>query len=51
MTLLGVNGNGKRNGWSYSHEKLKENIDNNKHVKNIRKKLMQQKLSKRLQNS
>lgn len=40
--------NGKRNGWKYNNNSLKNNIETNIHIKNIRKKLMEQKLKKRL---
>ena len=46
---MGVNGNGKRNGWIYNKKTLKENIENNKYVRNVRKKLMEEKLRKKLQ--
>ena len=45
---MDTNHNGKRNGWSYSNNTLKNNIKNNIHIKNIRKKLMEEKLKKHL---
>ncbi len=44
---MGVNGNGKRNGYSYDEKTLKNNIENNNYVKNVRKKLIEQKLKKK----
>jgi hypothetical protein len=41
--------NGKRNGWTYNNKSLKENIENNEHIKKIRKKLMNEKLKKHLE--
>jgi hypothetical protein len=45
---MGTNGNGKRNGWTYNKETLKNNIENNKFVKDVRQKLMEEKLRKKL---
>ncbi|MFX1313330.1 MAG: hypothetical protein ACFFHD_12055 [Promethearchaeota archaeon] len=45
---MGNNGNGKRNGWAYNSKTLKHDIENNKHIKNIRKKLVDKKLKKYL---
>jgi hypothetical protein len=45
---MGINGNGKRNGWTYNKETLKNKIENNKFVKNVRQKLMEEKLQKKL---
>ncbi|MFW9818252.1 MAG: hypothetical protein ACFFE5_01485 [Candidatus Thorarchaeota archaeon] len=45
---MGINGNGKRNGWKYTNGTLKTNIENNKFVKNVRQKLMEEKLKKKL---
>ena len=47
---MGTNGNGKRNGWTYNSKTLKRDIENNEHIKNIRKKLMDKKLKKYLNN-
>ncbi|MHA1932147.1 MAG: hypothetical protein ACW96X_06380 [Promethearchaeota archaeon] len=44
-----TNHNGKRNGWRYNNNALKDNIENNIHIKNIRKKLMEEKLKKRFE--
>ncbi len=44
-----INENGNRNGWTYNEKSVKRNIENNHFVKNIRKKLMEQKLKKKLQ--
>jgi len=38
--------NGKRNGWRYNNSSLKINIENNEFIKNVRKKLMEEKLKK-----
>ena len=46
---MGTNGNGKRNGWTYNKEALKNNIENNKFVKGVRQKLMEEKLRKKLE--
>jgi hypothetical protein len=46
---MGVNGNGKRNGWIYNKKTLKTSIEKNQYVKNVRKKLMEEKLRKKLQ--
>jgi len=46
---MGVNGNGKRNGWIYNKKTLKTCIDNNQYVQNTRKKLIKEKLRKKLQ--
>jgi len=46
---MGVNGNGKRSGWVYNKKTLKTSIENNQFVRNIRKKLMEEKLRKKLQ--
>ena len=43
------NHNGKRNGWRYNNNSLKNNIENNLHIKNIRKKLMEDKIKKRFE--
>ncbi|MFW9968895.1 MAG: hypothetical protein ACFFDF_01760 [Candidatus Odinarchaeota archaeon] len=43
---MASNGNGKRNGWSYNNETLKNRIENNEHVKKIRQKLMEEKIRK-----
>jgi hypothetical protein len=45
---MGTNGNGKRNGWTYNKETLKNSIKNNKFVKDVRQKLMEEKLRKKL---
>ncbi|MFX0037993.1 MAG: hypothetical protein ACFFCY_05460 [Promethearchaeota archaeon] len=45
---MGINGNGKRNGWTYNKMTLKNKIENNKYVKDIRQKLMEEKLRKKL---
>ena len=47
LTLMGINGNGKRNGWTYNKKSLKSNIENNQYVKTVRKKLMEEKLKKK----
>ena len=38
----------KRNSYTYSNGYLKNNIDNNEFVKNIRKKLMEKRLKEKL---
>jgi len=45
---MGTNHNGKRNGWSYPSS-TKKNIESNEHIKNVRKKLMEQKLKKQIE--
>ncbi|MHA2196714.1 MAG: hypothetical protein ACXABO_14100 [Promethearchaeota archaeon] len=45
---MGSPHNGKRNGWRYNDNSLKNNIENNSFIKNIRKKLMAEKLKKHL---
>ena len=47
LTLMGINGNGKRNGYMYNEKSLKRNIENNQYVKIVRKKLMEAKLKKK----
>lgn len=42
------NHNGKRNGWKYNSNSVKNNIENNEYIKNVRKKLMEEKLNKRI---
>ena len=49
LEFMGTNGNGKRNGWMYNKKSLKSIIENNKYVKNVRKKLMEEKLRKEIQ--
>ena len=49
LEFMGTNGNGKRSGWIYNKETLKSSIENNKYVKNVRKKLMEEKLRKKIQ--
>ena len=49
LKFMGANGNGKRNGWTYNKNTLKDNIENNKYVRNVRQKLMEEKLKKKLQ--
>lgn len=44
-----TNHTGKRNGWSFSPTSVKKNIENNEHIKNMRKKLMEQKLKKQIE--
>ena len=39
--------NGKRNGYSYASKTVKKNIEKNEYFKDIRKKLMKEKLKKR----
>jgi len=46
---MGVTGNGKRSGWVYNKKTLKTSIENNHFVRNTRKKLMEEKLRKKLQ--
>jgi len=46
---MGVNGNGKRNGWTYNKKSLKHIIEKNNYVKNVRKKLLEEKLKKKFQ--
>lgn len=43
--------NGKRNGWSYppNGNSVKNNIENNEHIKAIRKKLMEHKFKKQIE--
>lgn len=45
---MGTNGNGKRNGWTYSSKTLKRDIENNERIKNFRRKLVEKKLKKYL---
>jgi hypothetical protein len=49
LEFMGNNGNRKRNGWMYNKKTLKSSIENNKYVKNVRKKLMEEKLKKKIQ--
>jgi len=49
LKSMGAKGNGKRNGWTYNKNTLKDNIENNKYVRNVRQKLMEEKLKKKLQ--
>jgi len=44
---MGTNHDGKRNGWSYTNNSVKTSIENNEHIRNVRKKLMEQKLKKK----
>ena len=44
-----TNHNGKRNGFSYTSISAKKNIENNEHIKNVRKKLMEHKLKKQIE--
>ncbi|MFW9876535.1 MAG: hypothetical protein ACFFG0_25860 [Candidatus Thorarchaeota archaeon] len=46
---MGTNHNGKRNGWNYTSNSVKINIENNEFIKNVRKKLMEEKLKKKLE--
>jgi hypothetical protein len=41
------NHTGKRNGWNYTNNSVKKNIENNGHIKKIRKKLLEEKLNKK----
>ncbi len=43
---MGLQNNEKRVGWTYNHKSVKKNIDNNEFVKNIRNKLMREKIKK-----
>jgi len=49
LEFMGTNGNGKRNGWIYNKKTLKSSIENNEYVKNVRKKLREEKVRKKLQ--
>lgn len=42
------NHDGKRNGWRFTNNSVKSSIEKNNHIKNVRKRLMEQKLKKRL---
>lgn len=46
---MGTNHDGKRNGWRYNGNSVKNNIENNEHIKNVRKKLMEEKLKKQFE--
>lgn len=46
---MGTNHNGKRNGWIYNSSSLKKNIENNEHIRNIRKVLLEKKLKKQFE--
>lgn len=41
--------NGKRNGFNYTDKSAKQNIEHNEVVKNIRKKLVEEKFKKKFQ--
>lgn len=45
---MGINHNGKRNGWSINSISVKKNIENNEHIKKIRKKLLEKKFKKQI---
>lgn len=47
LKFMVANGNGKR--WTYNKTALKDNIENNKYVRNVRQKLVEEKLKKKLQ--
>jgi len=44
---MGYYKNEKKNGYTYSNGSIKKEIDKNKFVKNIRKKLMEKRLKER----
>ncbi|MFX0010623.1 MAG: hypothetical protein ACFE9R_09930 [Candidatus Hermodarchaeota archaeon] len=44
------NNKGKHNGYAYTNKSVKNNIENNEFVKDVRKKLMQQRLKKTFSN-
>ncbi len=46
---MGANHDGKRNGWKYKNNSVKNNIENNEYIKNIRKKLIEEKLKKKFE--
>ena len=46
---MGANHDGKRNGWKYKNKSVKNNIENNEYIKNIRKKLIEEKLKKKFE--
>ncbi|MFX0135947.1 MAG: hypothetical protein ACFFDN_20055 [Candidatus Hodarchaeota archaeon] len=46
---MGSYNNGKRNGITYHNKSLKRKIENSQRVKNVRKKLMESKLRKIIQ--
>jgi len=46
---MGTNHDGKRNGWKYKNNSVKTNIENNEYIKNIRKKLIEEKLKKKFE--
>jgi hypothetical protein len=46
---MGTNHNGKRNGWRFNRNSIKTNIENNEHIRNVRKKLMEEKLKKQFE--
>jgi len=41
--------NGKRNGFNYTDKSAKQNIEHNEVIKNIRKKLVEEKFKKKIQ--
>ncbi len=45
---MGLYNNGKRNGVTYNNKSLKHRIENNQHVKQVRKELLKKKLKKSL---
>jgi hypothetical protein len=47
---LTVNKKGKNNGYTYTNKSVKKNIENNEFVKNVRKRLVQERLKKAFSN-
>ena len=45
---MGLYNNGKREGWKYNNKSLKIRIENNEFVKNIRNKLMKERIKRRV---
>jgi hypothetical protein len=45
--IMGIYHNERQNGYNYSNGSLKEKIENNKYVKSVRKKLVEERLKKR----
>jgi hypothetical protein len=44
--IMGIYHNERQNGYCYSNDCLKEKIENNKFVKSVRKKLVEERLKK-----
>ena len=47
---MGLNNNGKRDGWTYNNKSVKIRIENNEFVKNIRNKLMKERIKRHRKN-